>query len=191
MGSNLMRTVTFADLEVVDHIKKNFIAVWHNQSPEVYSSAPGTQEKFAAEQVKAYPQGGGGGNVRTYFCTPDGKVIYYLEGFWTRERYLAEAGFARDLAGKARQSAETERPAAVRKALEDRGRQVADERRAIREKHPAEFEGKFQPTDVRKREAALGLLEKTLKTSEGQVGQPVRPIMDKLRAENIRNGIIK
>lgn len=191
MGSNLMRTVTFADLEVVDHIKQNFVAVWHNQSPDIYSSEPAKQEKFTADQIKAYPQGGGGGNVRTYFCQADGKVIYYLEGFWAKERYLAEARFARDLADQARKNAETERPVLVRKALEERGRQVADERKAIREKHPREFAGKFEPTEVRKREAALGLLEKTLKTSEGQIGQPVRPIMDKIRAENIRRGIIK
>lgn len=190
MGSNLMRTVTFADLEVVDHIKQNFVAVWHNQSSDIYSSGPGKQEKLTAEQAKAYPQGGGGGNVRTYFCQPDGKVIYYLEGFWAKDRYLAEARFARELADKARQSAEADRPALVRKALGERSQEVANERKAIREKHPGEFAGKFEPTEVRKREAALGLLEKTLKTSEGQIGQAVRPIMDKLRAENIRAGKI-
>lgn len=188
MGSNLMRTVTFADLEVVDHIKKHFVAVWHNQSPEVYSSEPAQQEKLTAEQIKAYPQGGGGGNVRTYFCLPDGRVIYYLEGFWSKDRYLAETDFARDLAAKVRKAADTEGPALVRKALEERCRQVADERQTIRAKHPGEFAGRFVPTEVRKREAALGLLEKTLKTSAGQVCQAVRPIMDKLRAENIRQG---
>jgi hypothetical protein len=191
MGSNLMRTVTFADLDVVDRVKKNFVAVWHNQSPELYSSGPAKQEKYTTDQVRAYPQGGGGGNVRSYFCTPDGKVLYYLEGFWTKERYLAEAGFARDLADKGRKHAEAELPAVVRQALEERGRQVADERRAIRAKHPTEFEGRFQPTEVRKREAALGLLEKTLQASAAQVALPVRPIMDKLRAENIRRGILK
>lgn len=186
-----MRTVTFADLEAVDYIKKNFVAVWHNQSPDIYSSGPGKQEKFTAEQIKAYPQGGGGGNVRSYFCLADGSVIYYLEGFWGKDRYLAEARFARELADKARKSAATDRPALVRKVLEERGRQVADERQAIRARHPADFEGKFQPTEIRKNEAALGLIEKTLKASDGQIGQPVRPIMDKLRAENIRRGIIK
>ncbi len=187
MGSNLMRSVVFADLPMVEFLKDNFVTVWHNQSPELFA-VKGGQEKCTPEQAKAYPQGGGGGNVRSFFCTPDGKVLYYLEGFWGQERYRDEAKVAQKLLVKTKALAAAERDETIKKALEERSRAIADERQAIRKAHPKEFEGKFEPTEVRKREAALGLLENTIKLSLPMTGKPLQPILDKIRQDNIRNG---
>lgn len=190
MGSNLMRTVTFADLQVVDYLKQNFVVVWHNQSAAIYE-ARGKQEKYTAEQVKAYPQGGGGGNVRSYFCAPNGKVLYYLEGFWSGDRYVMEARFAGELAVKLKTVPEAEHLALTRAAVAKREEQVSGQRQAIREQHPDEFKGRFQPTDTRRKEAALGLLERTLQLTLAQLGQPVDPILKQLLPDNVRRGVLK
>jgi hypothetical protein len=190
MGSNLMRTVTFADLSVVDYLKQNFVVVWHNQSPDLFA-VKGQQEKYAAEQVKAYPQGGGGGNVRSYFCTPDGKLLYYLEGYWSGERYLTEARFARSLAATLQASPAEQRTERARRELARREEHVTGERAAVRARHPEEFKGRFQPTEVRKTEAALGLLQKTLQMSLTQTAEPVPPVLEQLRLDNIRRGVLK
>src|SRR5947207_829302 len=99
MGSNLTRTVTFADLDVVEYLKKHFVVVWHNQSPEIYAQ-PGQQENPSPETAKAYPEGGGGSNVRSYFCNSSGEVLCSLEGYWSPQRYLAESKFAAGLESK-------------------------------------------------------------------------------------------
>ncbi|MBY0527671.1 MAG: hypothetical protein K2R98_30010 [Gemmataceae bacterium] len=186
-----MRTVTFADLPLVEYLKQNYVVVWHNQSPDLFSSEAGQQEKYTAEQVKAYPQGGGGGNVRSYFCTPDGGILYYLEGYWSGERYLAEARFARDLFDKVKSLPATEQAELARRTLAKHEEMINRERQAIREQHPEEFAGRFRPTEVRKREAALGLLARTLQLSTREASRPVPPILEELRLANIRRGAIK
>lgn len=185
MGSNLMRTVTFADLELVDYIKQNFVTVWHNQAPEIFSEE-GQQAKCTPEQAKAYPQGGGGGNVRSYFCLPDGQVVYYLEGFWSRERFMAEAKFARELADKVGQA--NDRQSVIRQALAERRNQVNQEREELVKQHPEEFQKKVFESEIRKREAALGLLAKTLEVSEAVIKSPMAQIMVSL--QNRRKAIV-
>lgn len=175
-----MRTVTFADLELVDYIKQNFVTVWHNQTPEIFSEE-GEQAPCTPEQARAYPQGGGGGNVRSYFCLPDGQVVYYLEGFWSKERYLAEAKFACELAEEATKWSAGQRQALVRQALVQRRAQVEVEREELRERHAAEFQKKVFESEVRKREAALGLLAKTLEASESVIVSPMVQIMASLQ----------
>src|SRR5262249_47690759 len=76
LGSTRMRTVPFAALDVVDPLRQHFVLLWHDQTYDL--AAP----PAAADAAPAgdYPEGGGGGNLRTFFCTPDGTVFRYLEG---------------------------------------------------------------------------------------------------------------
>jgi hypothetical protein len=182
--------VTFADLKVVAQLKEHFVSIWHNQSPELYA-VKGRQEVFTPAQLKAYPEGGGGGNVRSYFCAADGTVLYYLQGYWNTGRYLAEARFARELAGKMAVLPVDRRTAAVRQALIGRRDEVAGQRQALRRKFPAEFNKKVYESEVRRREAALGLLEQTLNTSLTLAGKPLTPILDQIRQQNRHLGVIK
>src|SRR5438094_9323727 len=108
MGSNLMRTVTFAELDVVAHLRENFVTVWHNQTPDRPGLFP-AQDFSPAEERNRYPEGGGGNNVQTYFCTPDGKLIYHLEGYWGCNRYVREAFYAKALASRLATVPETQR----------------------------------------------------------------------------------
>jgi hypothetical protein len=185
-----MRTVTFADLSVIDDLKKNFILLWHNQSVDAFAMG-GVQQKYTPEQVKAYPEGGGGGNVRTYFCTPDGKVLYYLQGFWRDERYRAEADFARQLAARAAAATKEDPALAVRKTLVARQGEIADLRRLMRERHPEEFKKKVYESEIQKRHAALGLLHDNLTAHNDLQMRPVQPILQEIWRNNTLRGEIR
>src|SRR5262245_30149139 len=89
-----MRTVTFADPTVIDYLKSHFVLVWHNQTPGKNG------DTATPEEASAYEEGSGGDNIRTYFCTADGKLCYYLTGYWRADRYLAQLHFGHDLAVK-------------------------------------------------------------------------------------------
>jgi hypothetical protein len=184
-----MRTVTFADLDLVEHLQKHFILVWHNQSPDM--GMQGVQQKYTPAQAKAYPEGGGGGNVRTYFCLPDGRVAYYLEGYWRGDSYLAEARFARGLVARLGALPEGKRQQATAEALAAHRAEVADLRRKLREQHPEEFKKKVYESEVRKRDAALGLLENTLAASAPLAAQAVEPIVRDLAMRNSLRGAIR
>jgi hypothetical protein len=185
-----MRTVTFADLRVVAQLKADFIPIWHNQSPDLYA-VRGRQEVYAPAQIKAYPEGGGGGNVRSYFGAADGTVLYYLQGYWSAERYLAEARFARRLAAQVAALPLDRRPARIRQALDERRAQVAAQRQAMRRRHPAEFKKKVYESEIGRRDAALGLLEQTLQASRDMAGKPLAPLLAQIRRQNRTLGVIK
>jgi hypothetical protein len=175
MGSNLMRTVTFADIQVIQVLQKHFVLVWHNQSPEFFSE--GVQEPATPEQAKAYPEGAGGGNVRTYFCTPNGQMVYYLQGFWRTERFVEEAVFARKVIANLGSIAPEKLKELGNKALTQRRQSIAEERVQLQKKYPEEFQKKVFESDIRKKEAALGLLEQTIAVS---TEMPIRPIAEVL-----------
>ncbi|MCI0461204.1 MAG: hypothetical protein L0Z62_30015 [Gemmataceae bacterium] len=172
--------MTFADVSLLGYLKDNFVLLWHNQAPEG-PGIEGAQQAYTPEQARAYPEGGGGGNVRSYFCTPDGKVVYYLEGYWGFERYLAEARFGRELAMRVAALPEAQRALESSKALAARREEVARWRQKLREQHPQEFSKKVYQSEVRKREAAFGLLENTLAASVNVSAQPVQPILGQLQ----------
>lgn len=163
MGSNLMRTATFGDHQVIQTLQRDFVLLWHNQHPG--QNPTGEQAPPTAEQAKAYPEGAGGSNVLTYIADPTGRVAYKLTGFWRAERYLAELKFARGLANRlADESPEkvTELIAADHKV---RAKAVAGERAELARKHPDEFKKAVRESEVRKKDSALGLLEQSLADS--------------------------
>jgi hypothetical protein len=185
-----MRAVTFADLNLVEYLQQNFVLLWHNQSAELPGIA-GVQQKYTPEQAKAYPEGGGGGNVRTYFCTADGAVAYYLEGYWGSERYLAEARFAQGLTAQLATLEPVRREEGTRKALAARRTEVAGLRQKLRVDNPEEFRKKVYQSELRKREAALGLLENTLTASAQLAVRPIEPIVRELALRNSIRGVIR
>ena len=184
-----MRTVTFADLDLVEHLQKHFVLVWHNQSPD--GGMQGVQQKYTAAQAKAYPEGGGGGNVRTYFCLPNGRVASYLEGYWRADSYLAEARFAGTLVTRLAALPDGQRPQTTVKALAAHRAEVADLRRKLRERHPEEFKKKVYESEILKRDAALGLLESSLAASTPLAAQAVDPILRQLAMRNTLRGAIR
>jgi hypothetical protein len=111
-----MRAVTFAKDDVVDYMRKNFVSTWYNQAPQTYPPtsrfavnhaiacnclaeqgvAKGASAKRVLPNVNL-PPGTGAGNVKIFFCTPDGEIINYLQGHWTPKEFVEHAEFARSL----------------------------------------------------------------------------------------------
>lgn len=94
-----MRAETLADAEVVGFLREHFTLAWENLYPELFGKADpnAAPPRYAPEQTRDLPEGAGGGNIRCYICTPDGKIIHQTLGFWRSERFLAELKFALSL----------------------------------------------------------------------------------------------
>jgi hypothetical protein len=94
----MMRVGTLEDPVTLRFLAERFVLVTHNQLPQLYCSGSTvdttTTNPYPKEQMAQAPEGSGGGNVRSYFCTPDGRVVSYIAGRWGREKFLAEARWA-------------------------------------------------------------------------------------------------
>ena len=89
-----MRTVTFSDAEVKAFVGRNFDLYWTNQLPELFRDTSVPPKRYSDDQMAQFPEGGGGGNVRVFICTPDGRVVHHLRGYWKPERLREELEFA-------------------------------------------------------------------------------------------------
>lgn len=67
-----------------------------------------------------------GGNVATYFCTPDLRVIHAVAGNVEAEAFLDEAGWAADLAKEIEGKIADEAAALFKTAHEERVREIAE-----------------------------------------------------------------
>lgn len=91
-----MRAETLADAEVVGFLRDQFTLAWENLYPELFGKADpnATPPRYAPEQTASLAEGAGGGNIRCYVCTPDGKIVHQTLGYWKPARFLAEMQFA-------------------------------------------------------------------------------------------------
>ncbi len=158
-----MRTATFGDRQVIRTLQRDFILLWHNQ--HAGEGLVGEQAPATPEQVKAYPEGAGGTNVITYVADPTGKTVYKLTGYWRPERYLSELKFGREMAGKVSVEKEDRLKELLVADHKLRAKAIADDRACLARTHPEEFKRPVRESDVRKKDAALGLLEQSLADS--------------------------
>ncbi len=181
-----MRTVTFADPEIVDFLNENFVPVWLNHSPEIYQGlAPQDQPQaaYSPAEMAAYPEGGGGGNIRSYFCGPDGRIVHNTQGYWGPELYLRELQ-----QGALYVSAGTEAECAELRAAEvERLETAAAELQA---RHPAEMHKPVRESEVRRSIAAIELLRDNYEQQSGRNGGEVAAEVRALIEENARRGAI-
>lgn len=90
-----MRACTLTDPATLAALSRQFVLVTHNQLPELYCSAATVDvATYPAAQLANVTEGAGGNNIRTYFCTPEGRVVGFLAGMWRPPRYRAEAAWA-------------------------------------------------------------------------------------------------
>jgi len=171
--------VTFADDKVVDLLNAKFVLLWNNHQPDLGGGDARQQPAFTKEELELYPEGGGGGNVRTYFCLSDGRIVHYVEGWFRPERFLEEAEFALTL----RQEGLAERHNEHRKHHLDAQAEVA---RA----HPDEMRRPHAQSAERRRHAMLGLQARAHELAQGLVYQPVRQVLDSIR-EHARGRVFK
>ncbi|MEK7469817.1 MAG: hypothetical protein AAB074_20805 [Planctomycetota bacterium] len=90
--------MTLSDEGVNAAIEDRWVSTWHNQCPGLYCNNTADSRKpipYPPEQLATIYEGTGGGNIRLYFCDPDGKVVHYVSGFLDRGRLLEEEEFAR------------------------------------------------------------------------------------------------
>lgn len=95
-----MRADTLADAEVIGFLNQHFVIAWSNLLPELYGNADphaAPPPSYDPERVKGVPEGAGGGNIRVYFCTPQGRVVHQTVGYWKAPRFLEEARRAVEL----------------------------------------------------------------------------------------------
>lgn len=170
-----MRTATFGDHQVIRTLQRDFVLLWHNQ--HAGEGVPGLQAPATEEQVKAYPEGAGGTNVITYVADPTGKTVYKLTGFWRSERYLSELKFGRELAGKVTPEKEEKAKELLVADHKLRAKAIADDRACLVRTHPEEFKRPVRESDIRKKDAALGLLEQSIADSIASGPQQLKELM--------------
>ncbi len=117
-----MRANTLAAAEVVGPLNNRFVVAWSNLLPELYGTAdpnPDAPPAYETRRVERLPEGAGGGNIRIYFCKPDGVVVHQVIGYWRPNRLLEELAFAEELM-KLTHDAIAEAQARRRAMIEDR-----------------------------------------------------------------------
>lgn len=135
LASQALRSRTFSDLQLVAYLKRNFVVVWHDQAaapcPDLFFPDGFTAPQFGPEQVATYAEGRGAEVLHSYFCTPQGNVLYGLQGFWNKDRYRAEADFARSIAAETHGVAAELRAVSRRHILTERGAALSRERQGF------------------------------------------------------------
>ena len=91
-----MRTVTFSRPTVQALLDDRFVSTWFNQAPDIFPEGSGDPQKTAYPQnyYDKFPDGAGGANVKLFFCTPDGKIVHFTQGYLKAETLKVEAEFA-------------------------------------------------------------------------------------------------
>lgn len=174
-----MRSVTFADDKVVDLLNAKFVLVWNNHGEDFDRQVQAPQPKFSREELELYPEGGGGGNVRTLVSTPDGALLHYIEGWWRPERYVEELEFALTLD--------------VKDAARSHELHLAEHQKAARAlavEHPAEMKREFVESAVRRRHAALGLQGNVHILAGGLVGRDIGTVLDEVRRQSMQKEFV-
>jgi thioredoxin-related protein len=189
MGANLMRRATFSDERLVQDLRHQVVAVWHDQNSVLVNCKLQPPQKPPTKQmIKAYPVGGGGGNLRTYFCTPAGKIVHYVEGYWPATAFAAELRYAQTQYAAMQQSSETEIAKTLAANLGEQIAAIETQRQALMKRHPAEFKKPFAQSEIRRRHASLGLKVNHYRAAAKLASKDVSPVLAQLMIQHIGRG---
>ncbi len=200
MGANLMRHTTFADEQLVQDLRKQVVAVWHDQNGVLLNgNRPAAlicdlqpvQTPPTKEMIKAYPVGGGGGNLRTYFCTPSGKIVHYLEGYWPAKQFAAEVRYAQAQYRAMKETPAGAMPKTLAANLSKEIAAIEAERKELIERHPEEFKKPFPQSEIRRLHASLGLKIKAYRDAAKLAGKDISPVLAVLVVKSINLGKFK
>jgi hypothetical protein len=181
-----MRTVTFADETLVDYINDHYIPVWLNHAEEVFEGqAPEGQEQvqYTKEQMAAYPEGGGGGNIRTFLVTADGIIRHAFNGYWSATTYRSEL-----TAGLPWVTAKTLDEA--REGRREHQGVLQAKANAIRNENPMEMKKPVKTSDIRRTIAAIELLVNNYKNYQSYVGRRIDEVHQEILEQNLNRGVI-
>jgi hypothetical protein len=76
--------VTFSDAKVAAAVNAGFVAAWHNRGPGFFNDTLSTERWIFESSMEAYPTK----NICTFFLTPEGKVFYYVAGYYSPDLFL-------------------------------------------------------------------------------------------------------
>ncbi len=190
MGSNLMRTVTFADPDLVLQINRDFVPVWHDQA--VGRASGEDQGPATAAQAEAYPEGGGGTNAVLLVCTADGTIAWRMQGYWTAARLAGELPHAlaavRTAAAGATKDA---RAARAKSALLARRVELAAAQERLATDNPEAMKEPVKLSKIRREHAALGLLVDSYERARAEAGADIAQALDVLARANVDRGAIE
>lgn len=151
---------------------------WHNLLPELYSDSVESLKGYSPEHVAAVPEGAGGGNIRIYFCTPEGKVIHQVIGYWKPDSLLQEIRFARMLLAQ---------PAALRSLHAERRKELD----ALRLEANAAVPAQPQRNDPAARRAAqLNLRVRAAVETATDLFSDLGQVLDRRREEVYSKGAV-
>lgn len=100
--------MTLSDDGVLERLRDRFVCVWRNiEGREAYA---GRSNKHGAANVAVETTNGAGHhNVQMLLCTPDGRVLHALPGYWDPAALRHELDFALELLALNRDAALSER----------------------------------------------------------------------------------
>jgi hypothetical protein len=160
-----MRTVTFADADLCSWMNRTFVLAWYDVKPEETAAALGAlQPVYSKEEIAAYPEGGGGANVRAVFCSPDGIIRHATQGWWPVERFREECERGLDCATVKSLDAAKDLRA---KGVEELNK-AADELAAA---NPGEMKKPVRESAISRRVASLRLRATTYAQMDSVMGQ--------------------
>lgn len=177
-----MRADTLADAEVIGYLNQHFVIAWSNLLPELYGNADPNAPappNYNPDHVKSVPEGAGGGNIRVYFCTPQGRVVHQVIGYWKATRFLEEARLAVELLQRT--------PEQVAKVQAGRRKELEKERDAALAALPAKPE---RNDPVVRRAAQLGLRCRAAEDLQRELYADVETILDRRREEVYTKGAL-
>ncbi|MEK7717143.1 MAG: hypothetical protein AAB385_00655 [Planctomycetota bacterium] len=164
--------MTFSDPATQEFLSRNFVCAKVNLVPGLLL---GNASHHSEELLAQFPEGGGGGNVRSVFCTPDGRIISEVKGFWRPERYLDEAERTRSVASASREEVVAFHEKHV--LLHTLERQVEEADRAkLTEPEP-------KPSPSARRIAALNRMRRSHEESIELIHVPVETYLDRIADE--------
>lgn len=176
LATQAMVARTLPNLELIHFIGQHYIPVWHQQLDdtslvdELLPRLEGLDPDYTAAQIRHYEEGRGVRNLRTFFCTPEGKVFRRLEGFASADQYLARTKDARRLLESVRAVPAGQRAELLRTTLNLRGEEMTRQRQGLAGQ-----------------EAALADLQaRLLMESAALMDQPIEPILKAIRDEFVR-----
>ena len=96
-----MRAVTFSKPEVIRRMNEKFVVTWFNQAADLFPAKPAgpndCQPQVSQHYLDSFPDGGGGANVKIFFCTPQGRIVHFIQGHYRPSTFLEEMDFATKL----------------------------------------------------------------------------------------------